>query len=215
MPGAWFLEQSGMILLLLDTFDTKLDLDITVSWCFYFKRGIVCELFFIYLNFLLHHFPGRDGSHGITRATRISRRSWRAGKEITIWFKGMVVSSIFPLGFFFHLLWKWWVWGIRNCRHVPLQFISLTSPSLTLLSFSPMFLKNDWQRYILLTFAQGPPGLPGLPGADGLRGPPGTMLMLPVGDTGKWASVRIYLQETMSSSPFEKQKILKGCCFQR
>lgn len=27
---------------------------------------------------------------------------------------------------------------------------------------------------------QGPPGRPGLPGADGIRGPPGTMLMLPV-----------------------------------
>lgn len=37
---------------------------------------------------------------------------------------------------------------------------------------------SDW--CLLLLCCQGPPGRPGLPGADGIRGPPGTMLMLPV-----------------------------------
>lgn len=40
--------------------------------------------------------------------------------------------------------------------------------------------KSDW--CLLLLCCQGPPGRPGLPGADGIRGPPGTMLMLPVID---------------------------------
>lgn len=34
----------------------------------------------------------------------------------------------------------------------------------------------------LFVAAQGPIGLPGLPGADGVRGPPGTLIMLPVSE---------------------------------
>lgn len=41
---------------------------------------------------------------------------------------------------------------------------------------------HEWLILMLspLLCCQGPPGRPGLPGSDGIRGPPGTMLMMPV-----------------------------------
>lgn len=45
---------------------------------------------------------------------------------------------------------------------------------------SHIYRVTNANSFSSLLCCQGPPGRPGLPGADGIRGPPGTMLMLPV-----------------------------------
>lgn len=73
---------------------------------------------------------------------------------------------------------------VSLCLHVPSVLITLPWMHMSVHTAT----HTEWLILILsaLLCYQGPPGRPGLPGADGIRGPPGTILMLPVREVFFW-----------------------------